>query len=133
MTGKQRGQWVAFVSQAKPHIELKAFPLCCHLDTIGFSRAGKSNASFKTYCFLLDRFSPSLMCDSFMPSWTQTACDGHSKCKVPESMLLSTISQGILSRKRLSIFGSDSYVCLNTRFILKNYMKLKYVSSDPYK
>lgn len=104
VTGKQRGQCVAFVSQAKPHIELKAFPLCCHLDTIGFSRAGKSNASFKTYCFLLDRFFPSLMCDSFMPSWTQTACDGHSKCKVPESVLLSTISQGMQSRKRLYLY-----------------------------
>ena len=51
-------------------------PLCRHLDSIGFSRAGKSNACFKTNCFLLDQLSLPLMCNSFTPSWPRSARRG---------------------------------------------------------
>lgn len=91
-TGRQRGQRVAFVSLANPHIELKAPPnptppLCCHLDSIGFSTAGKSNASFKTNCFLLDQFFLSLtskQCHAFMDThstrWTPSK-QWHKECR----------------------------------------------------
>lgn len=44
---------------AELHIELQVpHPLCCHLDSIGFSRAGKSNASFKTNCLSIGSALP---------------------------------------------------------------------------
>lgn len=74
--GKEDNE-VLFLTQAKPHIELKALP-CCRLDSIGFSNAGKSNASFKTNCLLSDLLSFSLMRRGFTPSWAPTTCRQRS-------------------------------------------------------
>lgn len=68
----------------KPPPPPQPHPLCCHLDGIGFSRAGKSNASFKTNCFLLDQLFLSLMCNSFMPSQTHSTHSEGSAYDVRE-------------------------------------------------
>ena len=71
------GQCVFIVSQAEPRIELKRphrcrYPLCCHLDSIGFSKAGKSNALFKTNCSLVE-------CASFPWCATVSRLRGHTR------------------------------------------------------
>lgn len=109
-TGRRRGQWVAFVSRAKPHIELKALPppsLCRHLDSIGFSRAGKSNASFKTNCFLLDQLFLSLMCNSFTPSWTHTARGGRSDYDVGKHAVEHSLPSNTEHKHQTRCVGFD--------------------------
>lgn len=102
---QQRGQRVGFCVTSRATYWAKSFPpLCCHLDSIGFSRAGKSNASFKTNCFLSDQLFLSLMCNSFTPSWTHTQHTVDAQHTISEGVMLSFLSpatQDAAERRRV--------------------------------
>lgn len=84
----------------------------CRLDSIGFSNAGKSNASFKTNCFLSDLLSFSLMCRGFTPSCTdrvQAALRIQSNSTTKKEKSKRVGAQA--STSPLIMSDSDDYLC----------------------
>lgn len=106
----------------------KSFPpLCCHLDSIGFSRAGKSNAPFKTNCFLLNQLFLSL--DSFTPSWTHIARSGRSAYNVRKHAAEHSFPATLNTAERLvwtssrNLIMSDSQTHIDLQLLnLKKYI-----------
>lgn len=84
-------------------------PLCYHLESTEFSKARKSNALFKTNCCTLEHTFFSLMCNSFMPSWTHSTKRWTLRSESVLLGILTTAEGATKQENGLSIsYGANS-------------------------